>query len=128
MAHVGEGGGEYRVLEVKAKGKGLLEMPSVWWEDENKMDLKEIIWEGVDLIDLAESLEMWCSRKPGKPYRLPFLYFTFADFTLFVYLLKYNGRTIFLQYYWFLTTVLQPEHVGYQKTFSENSTMLVLLS
>jgi hypothetical protein len=29
MAHVGEGGGEYRVLEVKAKGKGLLEMPSV---------------------------------------------------------------------------------------------------
>jgi hypothetical protein len=30
-------------LEVKAKGKMLLEIPRRGWEDDNKMDLKEII-------------------------------------------------------------------------------------
>ena len=44
-------------------------------EVDNKLDLREIIREGVDLIDVAEKWEMWCTRKPGKPYILRFLYF-----------------------------------------------------
>jgi hypothetical protein len=40
VAHVGERTGAYRVLEVIAKGKKLLEITGRSWEDNSKMGLK----------------------------------------------------------------------------------------
>jgi hypothetical protein len=41
---MGEGRNVYRVLVGKLEGKGPLERPRRRWEDEIKMDLREIGW------------------------------------------------------------------------------------
>jgi hypothetical protein len=43
----------YRVLVGKHEGKRQLGKPRARWEDNIKIDLTEISWEGVDWIDLA---------------------------------------------------------------------------
>jgi len=53
MSHVREWEGTYRSLVGKPGGKRPLGRPRRRWEDNIKMDLKEIKWAGVDWIDLA---------------------------------------------------------------------------
>jgi hypothetical protein len=46
-----------RRLVGKSKGKRPLERPRRRWE--NKMDLREIEWGGMDWIDLAQDKDQW---------------------------------------------------------------------
>jgi hypothetical protein len=44
----------YRILVGKPKGKRPLGRPRRKWVDNIKMDLREIGWDGVDWIDVAQ--------------------------------------------------------------------------
>jgi hypothetical protein len=46
------------VLE-KPGGKRTLGRPRGRWEDNIKMDLQEVSWDGTDWIDLAEDRDRW---------------------------------------------------------------------
>jgi hypothetical protein len=48
-----------RILMGKPEGKGSLERPRCRWEDNIKMNLREIGWGGMDWIDLAEDRNQW---------------------------------------------------------------------
>jgi hypothetical protein len=50
----GESRGEYRVLVRKPEGRRPLERPSRRWEDNIKIGLGEVGWEGTYWSDLAE--------------------------------------------------------------------------
>jgi hypothetical protein len=50
---MGDGTGAYRVLMGKPEGRRPLERPRRRWEDNIKMDLREVGW-GEDWIDLAQ--------------------------------------------------------------------------
>jgi hypothetical protein len=50
----GETRNAYRILVVKPEGKKPLQKPRRRWVDNIKMDLREIRWDGVDWIDLAQ--------------------------------------------------------------------------
>jgi hypothetical protein len=43
----------------KPEGKSPLEIPRRKWVDNIKMDLTEIGWDGMDLIDLAQDRDQW---------------------------------------------------------------------
>jgi hypothetical protein len=43
----------------KPEGKRPLERPRLRWEDNIKMDLREIEWGGMDWIDLAQDRDQW---------------------------------------------------------------------
>jgi len=43
------------------KGRGRIGRPRCKWEDNIRMDLKEIGWEGVDWINLAQDRDQWRS-------------------------------------------------------------------
>jgi hypothetical protein len=50
----------YRILVGKLEGKRPLGRPRRRWVDSIKMDLKQIGWDGMDLIDLASgSIKCW---------------------------------------------------------------------
>jgi hypothetical protein len=49
----------YRVLVGKPEGKRPLGRPSRKWEDNVKMDFKEVGWAGMDCIDLAQDRDRW---------------------------------------------------------------------
>jgi hypothetical protein len=51
---MGESRGEYRVLVGKPEGRRPLGRPRHRGEDNIKMDLGEMVWGGLDLIDLAQ--------------------------------------------------------------------------
>jgi hypothetical protein len=51
---MGEGRGAYRALVGKPEGRRPLGRPRRRWEDNIKMDLREVGWEGADWIDLAQ--------------------------------------------------------------------------
>ena len=53
VARMGEKRGVYRVLVGKPEGKRPLERPRRRWEDNIKMDLRELGCGGVDWVDLA---------------------------------------------------------------------------
>jgi hypothetical protein len=55
----GERRGAYRALVGKPEGRRPLGRPRRRWEDNNKMDLGEVGWGGVDWIDLAEDWDRW---------------------------------------------------------------------
>jgi hypothetical protein len=59
VARMGEGINVYRVLVGKPEGKTPLETPRRRWEDGIKMDLGEIVWEGVEWIHLAQDRDRW---------------------------------------------------------------------
>jgi hypothetical protein len=59
VARMGEGRNVFRVLVVKPEGKGPLERPRCRWKDGIKMDLREIGWEGLEWIHLAEDRDCW---------------------------------------------------------------------
>jgi hypothetical protein len=48
-----------RILMGKPDGKRLLERPRRRWEDNIKIDLREIGWCGMDWIDLAQDRDQW---------------------------------------------------------------------
>ena len=54
MSRVGESRGVYRVLVGYPEGKRPLERPRHRWENNIKMDLKEVGCGGMDWIDLAQ--------------------------------------------------------------------------
>jgi hypothetical protein len=47
----GEKRNAYRILEEKPERKRLLGRPRLKWENNSKMDLREIRWSGMDWID-----------------------------------------------------------------------------
>jgi hypothetical protein len=49
----------YRILVGKPEGKRPLGRPRRMWEDNIKMDLREIGWDGVDWNELAEERDQW---------------------------------------------------------------------
>jgi hypothetical protein len=49
----------YKVLAGKPEGKGPLERPSSRWEDGMKMDIREIGWESMEWIHLAQDRDRW---------------------------------------------------------------------
>jgi hypothetical protein len=51
---MGEGRGAYRILVERPLGR-----PSRRWEDNIKIDLQEVGWEGVDWIDMAQDRDRW---------------------------------------------------------------------
>jgi hypothetical protein len=59
VAHMGEGRGAYRILVGRPEGRRSLGRPRHRWEDNIKMDLQEVRWEGVDLIDMAQDRDRW---------------------------------------------------------------------
>jgi hypothetical protein len=56
---MGETGNAYRILVEKPEGKRPLGKPRRRWVDNIKIDLREIGWGGMDLIDLALDRDQW---------------------------------------------------------------------
>jgi hypothetical protein len=56
---MGEKRNAYRMLELKRVGKRPLGRPRHRWVDNIKMDLGEIEWSGMNLIDLAQDRDQW---------------------------------------------------------------------
>ena len=65
VACIGESRGVYRVLVGKPQGKRPLEWPSHKLEDNIKMDLQEVGFEGMDWIDVVEYTDRWQSLMNG---------------------------------------------------------------
>jgi hypothetical protein len=55
----GEKRNAYRVLMGKPEGKRPLGRPRCRWVDNIKMDLREILWAGMDWIDLGQDRDQW---------------------------------------------------------------------
>jgi hypothetical protein len=49
----------YRILVGKPKGKTPLGRPRRRWVTNMKMNLREIEWDGMDWIDLAQDMDQW---------------------------------------------------------------------
>jgi hypothetical protein len=56
---MGARGNAYRILVGKSEGRRPLGRPRHWWVDNIKMDLREIGWDGVDLVNLAQDTDQW---------------------------------------------------------------------
>jgi hypothetical protein len=56
---MGEKRNAYRILVRKLEGKGPLGRPRRRWVDNIKMDLKEIGWDDVGWIDVAQDRGQW---------------------------------------------------------------------
>ena len=61
-AHTGERRGVYRVLVIKPEGKRPLGRRRRRWEDNIKMDLQEVGFEGMGSIELAQDRDSWRAR------------------------------------------------------------------
>jgi hypothetical protein len=57
VARMGEKRNVYRILVGKPEGKRPLERPRRRWVDNIKIDLRDIGWDGVDWIDMAQDRE-----------------------------------------------------------------------
>jgi hypothetical protein len=49
----------WEILVGKPEGKRPLGRPRRRWVDNIKIDLREIVWDGVDWIDLAQDRDQW---------------------------------------------------------------------
>jgi hypothetical protein len=49
----------YRILVRKPEGKRPLRRPTHRWMDNIKMNLREIRWDGLDLVDVAQDRDKW---------------------------------------------------------------------
>jgi hypothetical protein len=58
VARMGEGRGAYRILVGKPEGRPL-GRPRHRWEDNIKMDLQAVGWEGMEWIDMAQDRDRW---------------------------------------------------------------------
>jgi hypothetical protein len=54
VARMGETRNVYRILVGKPEGKRSLGRPRHRWVDNSKMDLRDIGWDGMDWIELAQ--------------------------------------------------------------------------
>ena len=61
MARMGEGRGVHRVLIGKPERKRPLGRPRLRWEDNIKMDLREVGGDGGDWMELAHDRDRWRS-------------------------------------------------------------------
>jgi hypothetical protein len=59
VARKGEKRNAYRILVGKPEGKRPLGRPRRRWVDSIKMNLREIGWDGVDWIDMAQDRDQW---------------------------------------------------------------------
>jgi hypothetical protein len=59
VTRMGEGRGANRILVERPEGRRLLGRPRRRWEDNIKMDLQEIGWNGVAWIDMAQDRDRW---------------------------------------------------------------------
>ena len=59
VARMGEGRDVYRVLVGKPEGKRPLGRPRRRWEDNIRMDLREVGCGGVDWMELAQDRNRW---------------------------------------------------------------------
>jgi hypothetical protein len=56
---MGENRNADRILVGMPEGKRTLGSPRRRWVDNIKMDLREIVWDGVDWIDMAQDRDQW---------------------------------------------------------------------
>jgi len=49
----------YKILVIKAERKRFLRRPRYCWEDNTRMDCREMGWEDVDWFHLAENRDHW---------------------------------------------------------------------
>jgi hypothetical protein len=56
---MGERRDAYRALVGRPEGRRALRRPRRRWEDNIKMDRREVGWGGADWIDLAEDRDRW---------------------------------------------------------------------
>jgi hypothetical protein len=56
---MGEKRNAYRILLGKPEDKRPLGRPRLRWMDNIKIDLREIGWDGVDWIDVAQDRDQW---------------------------------------------------------------------
>jgi hypothetical protein len=59
VARMEENRNAYRILVGKSEGKIPLGRPRRRWTDNFKMDLREIGWDGVNWIDMAQNRDQW---------------------------------------------------------------------
>jgi hypothetical protein len=59
VARTGETTIAYRILVGKLEGKRPIGRPRRRWVDDIKMDLREIGWDDMDLIELAQERGQW---------------------------------------------------------------------
>jgi hypothetical protein len=59
VARMGDRRNAYKILVGKPEGKRPLGRPRLRWEDNTRMDLREIGWGGMDLTDLAQDRDQW---------------------------------------------------------------------
>jgi hypothetical protein len=59
VARIWQKRSEYRISVRKLEGKRRLGGPRRRWEDNIKMDLREIGWGGMDWIGLAQDRDQW---------------------------------------------------------------------
>jgi hypothetical protein len=59
VARMGEKPVTYRILVGRPQGRGPLERPRLRWEDNIKMDIREVGWVGMDWIELAQDRNRW---------------------------------------------------------------------
>jgi hypothetical protein len=61
VARVGETRNAYRIFVGKPEGRRPLERLIGRWEDNIKIDLREMAWDGTDWIELAQDRDQWRS-------------------------------------------------------------------
>jgi hypothetical protein len=59
VARMGEKRNGYKIFVGKPEGRRLLGRPRRRWVDNIKMDTREMGWDGVDWIDLANDKDQW---------------------------------------------------------------------
>jgi hypothetical protein len=59
VTRMGEERGAYRILVGRPEGRRPLGRPRRRWEDNIKMDIREVGWEDMNCIDLAQDRDRW---------------------------------------------------------------------